>query len=50
MVTLVVQPFNYTFETNTNVGADPGAGDIRLNNATQKRIYNISYKSNNRRW
>ena len=27
--------FNYDFEANTNVGADPGSGDIRLNQSNQ---------------
>ena len=27
--------FNYDFEANTNVGVDPGNGDIRLNQTNQ---------------
>ena len=35
MVTFGGASFNYAFEANTNVGADPGNGDIRLNQTNQ---------------
>ena len=42
MVTLVVLHLIIAFEANTNVGADPGNGDIRLNQTNQNTSTAIS--------